>query len=601
MMLTPPSEVLPPAIGTPRKLWLLILLFFGSLCLVLLSLRLNLMVFPPQLLTDPFLQFPTANSVRVVWFTEFAGIQHRVEYGENGENVVGGTTTKLSRVREDRRSRVGSQTEDAAVYPNPIVRDIWRHEAEITGLTPGVRVPYQVTSVREDQVEIKGDRFTLAATPTPGSDLKILLTSDHQLMPMTAANLQKVVETVGQVDAVFHAGDLINIADRASEWFDDNRGNAFFPVLQGRAQYNFKSESGDHVYTGGDIIQNAPLFPTVGNHEVMGRFSTETDLYEQFIDPFPQEIARRFYEEKIEEINPENSPVLRDRWLIDNSFNTTTFNEIFNLPNPEGKNYYAVTFGDVRLVVLYITNIWRYPNLGPKTKGRYRERADHLTQPEKWGYGQHIFEPITPGSPQYQWLEQELASSDFTEAKYKIVMFHHPPHSLGGNVVPPYTNPVQRLESDGIGRITVRYEYPQDQDYIIRDVLPLLESAGVQLVFYGHSHLWNRFVSPSGMHFLETSNVGNSYGAHDENNPRQVPEDYQETYIATGDPNGLDPVIPTLAPLLDDQGQPLPYIASNDISAFSIFETNTGIVSSYRFDAREPSAPVVKFDEFKLK
>ncbi|HEY9835378.1 MAG TPA: metallophosphoesterase, partial [Vampirovibrionales bacterium] len=358
-----------------------------------------------------------------------------------------------------------------------------------------VRVPYQVTSVREDQVEIKGDRFTLAANPEPGSDLKILLTSDFQLKPMTAANLQKVVETVGRVDAVFHAGDLINVADRASEWFDDNRGNALFPVLQGRAEYNYKSDSGEHVYTGGQIIQHAPLFPTIGNHEVMGRFSTETDLSEQFEDPFPREIAHRFYEEKREEINPEDSPVLRDRWLMDNSFNTITVNEIFNLPNPEGKNYYAVTFGDVRLVVLYITNIWRNPNLGPKTKGRYRERADHLTQPEKWGYGQHIFEPIAQGSPQYEWLKQELASSDFTSAKYKIVMFHHPPHSLGGNIVPPYTNPVQRLESDGMGRITVRYEYPQDQDYIIRDVVPLLESAGVQLVFYGHSHLWNRFIS----------------------------------------------------------------------------------------------------------
>ncbi len=589
------------AIKTSRKLWLLLLLFFCSLCLIFLSPGLSMMVSSPQLLTDPFLQVPTSNSVRVVWFTEFAGIEHRVEYGENGENVVGATTTKLSRTQEDQRSHFGSQTEDGTVYPKPTARDIWRHEAEITGLTPGVRVPYHVTSMREDQVEIKGDRFTLAANPEPGSNLKILLTSDYQLKPMTAANLQKVVQTVGRVDAVFHAGDLINVADRASEWFDDNRGNAFFPVLQGRAQYNFKSESGDHVYTGGQIIQHAPLFPTVGNHEVMGRFSPEKGLEDQFLDAFPQEIARRFYEEKVAEINPEESPVLRDRWLIDNSFNTTTFNEIFNLPNAEGKNYYAVTFGDVRLVVLYITNTWRSPSLDPKTKGKYRERADDLIQPEQWGYGQHIFEPIAQGSPQYQWLEQELASSEFTKAKYKIVMFHHPAHSLGEHVVPPYTNPVQRLESDGMGRITVRYEYPQDQDYIIRDVVPLLESAGVQLVYYGHSHLWNRFVSPSGIHFLESSNVGNSYGAYEKNNRPEVPENYQETYAATGDPNGLDPMIPTLSPLLDDNDQPLPYIASNDISVFSIFETSTGMVSSYRFDARNPSVPVVKFDEFKLK
>jgi len=44
--------------------------------------------------------------------------------------------------------------------------------------------------------------------------LKILLTSDHQLKPMTAANLQKVVETVERVDAVFFVGDLVNVPDR---------------------------------------------------------------------------------------------------------------------------------------------------------------------------------------------------------------------------------------------------------------------------------------------------------------------------------------------------------------------------------------------------
>ncbi|MEY3256095.1 MAG: hypothetical protein RLZZ29_1230, partial [Cyanobacteriota bacterium] len=35
----------------------------------------------PRLLTDPFLQLPMVNSVRVVWFTEFAGQQHLVTHG----------------------------------------------------------------------------------------------------------------------------------------------------------------------------------------------------------------------------------------------------------------------------------------------------------------------------------------------------------------------------------------------------------------------------------------------------------------------------------------------------------------------------------------
>jgi len=53
--------------------------------------------------------------------------------------------------------------------------------------------------------------------------------------------------------------------------------------------------------------------------------------------------------------------------------------------------------------------------------------------------------------------------------------------------------------------------------------------------------------------------------------------------------------------LLREDGQPQPYIASNDITVFSIFDTGTGAITSYRFDTRKPDTGVVKFDEFKLK
>jgi hypothetical protein len=39
---------------------------------------------------------------------------------------------------------------------------------------------------------------------------------------------------------------------------------------------------------------------------------------------------------------------------------------------------------------------------------------------------------------------------------------------------------------------------------------------------------------------------------------------------------------------------------SNDITAFSILDTASGTVSSYRFDTRYPDSEVVKFDEFSL-
>ena len=60
-------------------------------------------------------------------------------------------------------------------------------------------------------------------------------------------------------------------------------------------------------------------------------------------------------------------------------------------------------------------------------------------------------------------------------------------------------------------------------------------------------------------------------------------------------------MVPTLAPLRDEAGTPLPYLASNDITAFSILDTGTGTVDSYYFDTREPDSAVVKFDEFALE
>lgn len=581
-------------------------LLIAAVILAFIALAPILVLFPRQpimtsvsgLLTDPFLQLPTQTSVRVVWFTEFAGKRHSVAYGQGLTQKAIATTRKLTRTREDQNSRVGKQTKDAQIYKKPTRRDIWRHEAIVSNLTPGKHVPYQVTSIRDDGQTISSNQYTLSSAPTPQTPLKILLTSDHQLMPMTSANLQKVAQTIGKVDAIFFAGDFVNIPDRASEWFDDNRGGAFFPCLQGRANYELERNGITTTYKGASLIQDAPLFTAIGNHEVMGRFSMESGLNEQFNDPFPQIVANALYKKNAKQLNIDNNPKLRETWLKNNSFNTDTYNEIFT--SPQEKNYYAVTFGDIRLVVLYITNIWRTPSLDTEAKGRYRERELDLNNPIKWGYGQHIFEPIAKGSAQYQWLQAELNNPQFKQAKYKIVMFHHPPHTLGNNIVPAYTNPVQQIERDTKGKVkAVSYEYPKAKDYIIRDIVPLLQKSGVQLVFYGHSHLWNRFVT-SNTHFLEASNVGNTYGAYIGNKKRPVPVNNNSDYAATGDPNGLKPVVPTLAPLLGEDNQPLPYVASNDITTFSILDTGSGTVSSYRFETRIPDSQVVKFDEFGL-
>ncbi|WP_242122303.1 hypothetical protein [Sphingomonas lacusdianchii] len=44
----------------------------------------------------------------------------------------------------------------------------------------------------------------------------------------------------------------------------------------------------------------------------------------------------------------------------------------------------------------------------------------------------------------------------------------------------------------------------------------------------------------------------------------------------------------------------MPFLTSNDITAYTVFDTSTGLVTSYAFDTRFPARDPIKFDEFKL-
>jgi hypothetical protein len=321
-------------------------------------------------------------------------------------------------------------------------REVFRHEARVRGPAPGRRVPYRVVSFDEEGEAAVSEVFTLAAQPRRGQDQKILLTSDHQGREMTPANLQKVEETVGRVDAVFMAGDLVNIPDRASEWFDDARGGAFFPALQGRVARPITHDGVTTTYAGGELIQHAPLYTALGNHEVMGR-GAAGNLNAQFGQPLPREIGAT----ACEDVRDRRE---RERCVTDNSFNSDTYEELFTLPRSRsgGERYWATTVGDVRLVSLYATRIFRTPRFDRDVRGAFREADGSVDDPLEQGYGRFVFEPIAEGSEQYEWLEKELRSSEFRRAEHTVVMLHHPMHTLGDNINPPFTDPV-RIEGDG--------------------------------------------------------------------------------------------------------------------------------------------------------
>lgn len=530
------------------KLWI------GAVMTVLCMMGMSTMMRAEttSLLTEPMLQNPTEDSVHVVWFTDSDTKNNLIVYGEQADQIVQADSYKLSRMRTFAGKKV----------------NVWRHEGIVKGLpqyhgTINERVLYYVESDG-----IRSEQYYLQAKAQNGTKLNILLTSDGQLKDMVAANLQMAEQTVGHIDAVFYAGDLVNIPDQADEWFDFGNVNTFFSLMQG----NGKKKLNGVTYQGASLLQEAPMYAAVGNHEFMGRYSNAYDIGIQFNDVMPDD------------------------------FNTISYEELFSMPvsRPGGELYYAETVGDVRLIVLNVARMWRNQVIGEKSD--YSEDVRSLGNPLMTSGGAIIYEPIKKGSAQYQWLEQELKSEAFCQAKYKVVMFHHQVHGLGLNVVPPYTDPVKKEIRDAGGSLQqILYEYPIENDYLLRDLEPLLEQAGVDLVFNGHSHVWNRFRTKQGMNYLESSNVGNNYGAYFDGRKRDemVPSDMKyfdaEDYSLSGDPGGLKPI----SPLFMDKK--VCYIASNEVTVFSILNTQTGIVSSYAYDITKPEDGVKKIDYFLIK
>ena len=437
--------------------------------------------------------------------------------------------------------------------------------------------------------------------------MKILLTSDIQTKNMCAANIQKVYETVGQVDAILANGDIIDVPDRAYDWFDAD--SSFFRVMQGTSDRVISGEA----YTGAELLQYAPLYASIGNHEVMGRYSETASLSTQFNDPTTRAYAEELYARVNSDDDPDNdvSEADKEQFIQDNSFNTTTWEEVLTLPESDtgDERYYAVTIGDMRVIVLEVARIWRSNAVGSKSK--YSEVPGASV--DAYGFGQHIFEPIGEDSDQLAFLEEELASDEFQNAKYKMVMYHWQFHSLGGNQVPAYTDPVASTVTDPVTNeeMTI-YDYPLAQDYLANYVEPLLEEYDVDMVFNAHSHLWNRFQTESGMNILETSNNGNTYNAFLDTKSRtdawpsvfnggsraSLAENWDEAdFPLQGDPYGLSPIAPNVAELPGGE----PYLMSNSITAFSVFDTETGMVDSYYFDTSDPDSEVVHFDSFALQ
>jgi len=87
---------------------------------------------------------------------------------------------------------------------------------------------------------------------------------------------------------------------------------------------------------------------------------------------------------------------------------------------------------------------------------------------------------LTPGSPQYNWLLDDLQKSE-KKYKFKLALFHSPPFSTG------------RHKNDELG--------------FQKTIVPLFEKYGIDMVFNGHQHCYEHLES-KGIYYIVAGGGG---------------------------------------------------------------------------------------------
>lgn len=130
--------------------------------------------------------------------------------------------------------------------------------------------------------------------------------------------------------------------------------------------------------------------------------------------------------------------------------------ETLRMERTAPEHYYSFDHGDVHFVCLYV------PQLG--------------------------YYDFKPGSAQYEWLDRDLAA---TRKKWKILFHHMPSHTSGPHIY-------DDTDFDGV----------LDADQLREALIPLAQRHGVNAIFAGHDHLYERFAPDRGVHCITTGAGG---------------------------------------------------------------------------------------------
>jgi 3',5'-cyclic AMP phosphodiesterase CpdA len=394
---------------------------------VLLSLMLSTQAFA-QFRVAPYVQNPASDSMTIVWFSEAHAPGALTCY--EGDTTTPAFTAHSGPVLVPALAYTTWETKtffNGAAPPPP-----FRHEIRVGKLKPDTRYRYEVTQ--------GNDSFAahFRTAPAAARAVRFIAYGDCETEPESTGakvdwsdpnapdsrRLYLVDQTDGYAanlavikerrpDFIVIAGDIAESGGEQRDWDEFWKHNA--------AKNGATSVAG-----------NIPIMPAIGNHDYYA--GPKNGGYKQ---PFSEAAVAK----------------------------CLTYFRV--PPNGAGNKkhesrYYRLEYGPVALIVLDLNN--------GEPDDSDRDTNHHIA-----AAGSNAPD-FYPGTPQYEWLEQQLKDAQRT-AKFTFVAFHHCPYSSGPHGLPPGSGDDSL---DAISGIPVRV------------LTPLFMKYGVDALLNGHDEMFER-------------------------------------------------------------------------------------------------------------
>ena len=434
-----------------------------------------------MLRVNPYLQQPSSDGMYITWFTEENVPGELSITGPSLDNPLTFTTTPtlepiLSYTDAELNQEIESLEQGSWLLGN----ENYKHTVDVTKLAPDSTYDYSVT-VGETTFE---SSFETAPTAEDWDSIRFVVLSDSETEPRGRVNRRDWQQGALDEDSLARP-DVEDSLWAETIGVSGDRLN--YPLTENVGYRNnleiINSREPDFMVMPGDLIQGGGYQPAWDEF-----FRHNAGEFDSGLSEYPLLPALG---------NWENFGALNGGYGIDEDgrygplFGRDKYHAYFDAPDngtPEHQdNYYRTDYGPVTILTLDSSNGEpddsrdNYGGEGQPSEisgqqytGPGTDTQENVTREQYEAAGGTDLADFNPGSPQWNWVIEQLESAR-AEGQYVFAQFHHAPYSSGTHGLP-----MNHEDSSGQGGTPMR-QYQS-----------LFEEYGVVAVFSGHSEMFER-------------------------------------------------------------------------------------------------------------